>query len=403
MSKTTTSNLSLLPPPDLSARIRSRVREVIELVLDEELDAALGAAKSERSETRRGYRNGKQARKVLTQEGLHELSIPRGRVFECETGDGSREWRSELLPRYQRRTRRVNEAILGCYLAGVNTRRIAKALLPLFGEDLLSKSAVSRIVGKLKERFNAWREQDLSQEKCCFIFLDAMRLKVRLARRVVSVPVLAAVGVKEDGRKVLLSLAIAGSESLGSWTAVVEDLQRRGLADPLLVLLDGNPGLISSVRATWPQTKIQRCMKHKLENLLAHAPKHAHAELKRDYHKIMYGSDPEEVRREFKAFRAKWQKLCPQVVKSLDEAGDVLLTFTCFPKSQWSVLRTTNHIERLNGEFRRRTKTQASFPTEDAALVLLWGLVASGQVQFRRIRGYKDMPNLREENLQKAA
>lgn len=377
---------------DVRGRIRARVREAIEEVIEEELEVALGAGRSERCEARRGYRNGVQERLVLTEQGPCELSIPRGRIFEEEGGSG--EWHSRLLPRYQRRTRRIDEVILGCYLAGANTRRIRTALAPLLGEELLSKSAISRIVTRLKERFSAWREEDLSGEGCAYLFLDAMRLKVRLARRVVSVPVLAAVGVRQDGQKLLLSLSIAGSESLGSWTAVVEDLGRRGLEDPLLVVLDGNQGLIGSVRQKWPSCQIQRCTKHKLQNLFDQAPKHCHPELKRDYQAILSPDTPDEVSQAYQAFRAKWLRLCPAVVKSLDEAGEHLLTFSRFPKSQWSVLRTTNHIERLHGEFRRRTKTQGSFPNEEAALVLLFGLVAFGQVRLRRIRGHKQMPEV---------
>ena len=386
---------------DLTLLIRGRIRQSIEDILFEELAIALGAGKSERTDERKGYRNGAGERHLATELGPLTITVPRGRILS-EQGEET-EWRSPLLPRYMRRTERVNEVILGCYLAGANSRRIRRALAPLFGRENLSKSAVSRIVAKLKERFDAWREQDLSGQDIVYLFLDAIRLPVRLARRVVKVPVLAALGVRSDGSKVLLSLAIAGGESLSAWKSLVGDLARRGLADPLLVGVDGNQGLSRAVREIWPEAAVQRCMRHKLENLLAHAPKHAHDEIKRDYHEIMYGKTPAQVRQALGSFRVKWQKLCPPVARSLDEAGDDLIAFIRFPKSQWSVLRTTNHLERLNGEFRRRTKTQGSFATEQAALTLLWGLVASGQVKLYKIKGAKDMPLVNNTDLSQAA
>lgn len=386
---------------DLTLLIRGRIRESIEDILYEELAIALGAEKSERTDERKGYRNGAGERRLITELGPLTITVPRGRILS-KAGQET-EWRSPLLPRYMRRTERVNEAILGCYLAGANSRRIRRALAPLFGRENLSKSTVSRIVAKLKERFDAWREQELSGQDIVYLFLDAIRLPVRLARRVVRVPVLAALGVRSDGSKVLLSLTIAGGESLGAWKGLVGDLARRGLAAPLLVAIDGNQGLSRAVRETWPEAAVQRCMRHKLENLLAHAPKHAHEEIKRDYHEIMYGKTPALVRQALGSFRVKWQKLCPPVARSLDEAGDELITYVRFPKSQWSVLRTTNHLERLNGEFRRRTKTQGSFATEQAALTLLWGLVASGQVKLYKIKGAKDMPLVNKADLSKAA
>lgn len=385
---------------DAIERIRTRVRGLICEVVEEELDAALGAVSGERCEARRGYRNGHVERRLLTQNGPMDLTLPRARMFGEE---GGHEWHSEIAERYARRMKRIDETILGCYLSGANTRRIKKALAPLFGEELLSKSAISRIVGKIKEQFEEWSRRDLADEKIRYLFLDAIRMSVRLARRVVKVPVLAALGVREDGTKVLLCLRIAGSESLGSWGALAEDLKSRGLADPLLVVCDGNPGLIGSIRDLWPKADVQRCLKHKLENLLAHAPKHAHAELKRDFREIHFGKSPGEVRAAYEKFRRKWKALCRPVAKSLEEAGEDLLSFTKYPQSQWSVLRTSNHIERLNAELRRRTKTQGSFPTEQAALTLLWGLVAFGQVEMRRIRGYRDMPRATKESLSQAA
>jgi transposase-like protein len=139
---------------------------------------------------------------------------------------------------------------------------------------------------------------------------------------------------------------------------------------------------------------VQRCSVHKEQNLRKHCPKHAHRELKRDYDRIVYAKSGMAAREAYQAFVTKWRKLCPAVANSLEEAGEQLLTFYAFPPAMWKALRTTNSIENLNREFRRRTKTQASFSTEDAAVTLLFGLVAFGQIELRRICGYRYVAQL---------
>jgi transposase-like protein len=211
---------------------------------------------------------------------------------------------------------------------------------------------------------------------------------------VVKVPVQASIAVLEDGSKVLLSLEIAASESNMSWGLVVKDLADRGLGCPRLVIVDGNQGLSNAIHSQWKEALIQRCARHKLENLLAKAPKHSHPELKRDYRSIVDAKNLASAEEAREAFVAKWSKLSKEVVRSLEEAGDELLSFYRFPRSMWKCLRTSNPIERANEEFRRRTKTQGSFPNEDSALVLLFGLVAMGQIEFRRIDGCRDLPKV---------
>lgn len=373
----------------LRESLSSKVREVIEELLQAELAEVLGAVRHERTGNRAGYRNGSYERQLITETGPTTLTVPRARI-EDEAG-GTREHQSEILPKYERRSRRVNEAIIACYLAGANSRRIRKALAPLLGTSQLSKSAISRVVIKLKSKFDEWMARDLSAEGSLVLYLDGIRMPVRLARRVVKVPVQAVVGVRESGEKLLLSLRIAPSESTASWKGVVEDLRDRGLAAPQLLITDGNKGLLRAIRDTWSAADIQRCTKHKLENLLGKAPQHCHDEIKRDYRDIVYADDLKAAQKAYDTFCKKWSKLCVDVVTSLQEAGHDLLTFYRYPKSQWKSLRTTNQIERLNGEFRRRTKTQGSFSNEHAALVLLWALVAFGQIQMRKIVGWKDM------------
>ena len=388
---TTTKDDAVRFRQDIHDKIRCRTREVIETVLEEELTAALGSGSYERSDDRRGYRNGVQVRMMTAAGGSREVRIPRGRLIDNE-GTTS-EFRSEILPRYARRTKEVDEAILGVYLAGANSRRIRKSLEPLLGSANLSKSAVSRVVGRLKALFEAWSYRDLSAECYAVLYLDGFHLKIRVARRVVSVPVLAVLGVAEDGTKVLISLRVAASEAASQWSGVLIDLQKRGLMAPRLIVVDGHAGLHKAVDA-WLGVRVQRCAKHKLANLDDHCPAHARPEMRRDYKAIVKAADGIAARKAYDAFVAKWSKLCPAVAQSLEEAGHELLTFYEFPKAMWRSLRTTNPLENLNREFRRRTKTQASFSQETSAVTLLYGLVAFGQIRMHKIDGHRELKAL---------
>lgn len=374
----------------IEAVIRERVRGTIEAIVEEELEAALGAPPSARvGEARHGYRHGARPRTLTTSLGATTISMPRARLHEA---DGtSQEWRSEIVPRYERRTRRVDEAILGVYLAGTNTRRVRAALSPLLKDAPLSKDAVSRIVGRMAEDFEAWRQRDLSGEEIVYLFLDGWYPKVRVGKRRVRVPVLVTLGVRRDGQRTVLDMRIAGEESSAAWREVVQDLSRRKVGVPILAVIDGNPGLAEALRDEWRGIEIQRCTAHKLRNLTAKAPVAMREELAEDYRRMIYGKDREAVEKARVAFVRKWRLKCAAVVKSLEEAGDDLFTFLKFPPSQWRALRTTNALERINEEFRRRTKTQASLPNEDAVLYLLFGLLRSGQVKLRTIDGWKDM------------
>jgi putative transposase len=374
---------------DLEIQLHQQVREAIEAVLQAELTAALGSARHERTERRGGYRHGALERTITTNEGPRVLRAPRGRVHQ-EDGT-TKEFHSQLLPRYARRTRDVDAAILGSYLAGANSRRIRTALKPLLGERNLSKSAVSRIVARLKALFATWQTRDLHGERYAVVFLDGFHLKVRMARRVVAVPVLAALGVMANGQKRLIAMQLATSEAIASWRGLLTDLQRRGLPAPLLVVTDGHAGLKKALEA-WSTVRLQRCTTHKGRNLEDACPVHARAEMKRDYHRIIHADDGLAARAAYDAFVKKWTTLCPAVARSIEEAGLELLTFYDFPKAIWKSLHTTNTLENLNREFRRRTKTQASFGTEAAAITLLYGLVAFGQIVLRRIDGHDQLP-----------
>lgn len=372
----------------LEAQLRAKTREWIEELIEEEFEAAMGLGWYERGEARRGYRKGTRKRSVTSRNGCHQIAMPRGQYIES---NGKKEWNSQILPPYRRRTGEVEDAMVMTYLSGTNTRRIKPALAPLLEGAALSKSTVSRMVARLSEGFEAWRKRDLTQEDIALLSLDGFRLKIRLGKKVESIPVLCAIGTRSDGRRLLLSLEMRTSESEAAWLALTEDLSTRGVKAPILAMIDGSAGLHAAVEESWPWIDIQRCTKHKLENLYTHAPKRHYDEIKEDYYAIVYAQDETEARRAYRRFERKWEKDCPGVVTSLQEAGDELLTIFKYPKGMRKMLRTTNAIERLNEEFRRRVKTQGSLPNAEAGLRLLYGLFVSGLITLRRIDGWKEL------------
>jgi putative transposase len=389
-----TRNLRLVGRDEVSLGelIHEAVRRTIEQAVEEELQAALGAGPYERRPERSGYRNGARTRTLTGPTGPVELTLPRGRL--AAGGGGTEEFRSTVLPRYQRRMREINEAIAGVYLSGGNTRRIRGALRPLLKNAPLSKSAVSRVVGTLRGDWETWRKQSLKELNVVYLYLDAIALRVRSAGKVNGLPVLAAVAVLADGSKRLVALEVCGAESSAAWEGFVEGLAARGLKAPRLCIIDGNAGLHRALTLSWPAATILRCAVHKLRNILRKVPQHAHDEVAEDFHLIVYATGLDAAKTARDAFVKKWSKRCSGAVESLNEAGDELLTFYAFPKEQWKTIRTTNVIERINEEFRRRVKTQGSFPSQDCAVILLYSLVASGQINLRRLDGYEKIADV---------
>jgi putative transposase len=203
--------------------------------------------------------------------------------------------------------------------------------------------------------------------------------------------VLVVLGVRRDGQKVLLAIRSMGGESEAAWRAVLDDLIGRGLKKPELAIVDGAPGLEKALVTLWSDLLIQRCTVHKLRNLIAHAPKRLAEEVAADFSDMIYAKTAKEVATRRKAFIRKWRLKCRAVADSLEEAGDKLFTFTRLPPEQWKSARTTNAIERLHEEFKRRIKTQTVLPSAETAAMLFWGLLASGQITMRKVDGWETL------------
>jgi transposase-like protein len=373
----------------IEAGIRDRVRGFIEELIAQELEAALGRGRYERDgETPKGYRNGTRERQLLGSFGPVELSVPRARM--TAEGGGTQEWRSATLPRYARMTRQVEALIAGAYLSGTNTRRVKRALVALFG-GAVGKDVVSRTWRKVRTDWEAWNGRDLGGEDVVRLILDGTVVRVRLDRKATNISLLVVLGVRRDGQKVLLAVKNMGGESEAAWRGILDDLIARRLRTPEFLITDGGAGLDRALAALWPDVPAQRCTVHKHRNLLAHAPEALHAEVSADYTDMIYAETAKQAQARRGAFLRKWRLRCPAVATSLEEAGDRLFAFLRLPPSQWKSARTTNAIERLHEEFKRRIKTQTVLPSAETAAMLFWALLASGQIVMRKVNGWQTL------------
>jgi transposase-like protein len=378
----------------LEAGIRGRIRGLIEELVEQELEAALGRGRYERRDIPAGHRHGHRTRRLTGSFGPVEVAVPRARLPAGGGGGGgggaTREWRSAVLPRYARRTRQLEALIASAYLAGTNTRRVQRALAALF-RGAMGKDVVSRAWRKVRTDWDAWCRRSLAGEDIVRLILDGTVVRARLDRRATSISMLVVLGVRRDGRKVLLAVRSMGGEGEAAWRAVLDDLVARGLRTPEFLVIDGAAGLEKALAALWPDVPAQRCTVHKHRNLLAHAPERLHEEVSADYTDMVYAAAPQEIEARREAFLRKWRLKCRAVADSLEEAGDRLFAFARLPASQWKSARTTNAVERLHEEFKRRIKTQTVLPSAETAAMLFWALLAPGQIAMRKVDGWQSL------------
>ena len=404
-----TTNLDSVQPVDESAtdlfdnwfdpietEVRARAREFIEELIRGELDAVLARPRYRRGQKAddegsagvSGHRHGSRTRSLTGTFGPIEIAVPRARL--STPAGKTTEWKSQALRAYQRRTLAADALIASCYLAGTNTRRVRRALAALFG-GAVGKDTVSRTWRKVKSDWDAWNARSLADEPIVRLILDGTVVRVRLDRKATSISLLVVIGVRADGQKVLLAIKSMGCESTEAWRTVLDDLIRRGLRRPEFLIVDGAAGLDKAIAAVWDRVPVQRCTVHKHRNLLAHAPERLHEEITADYNDMIYAATCEEIAARRKAFIRKWRLKHRAVADSLEEAGDRLFSFARLPPSQWRSVRTTNAIERLHEEFKRRIKTQTVLPSAETAAMLFWALLASGQINMRKVDGWQTL------------
>jgi len=380
----------------IETEVRARAREFIEELIRGELDDALARPRYERSKKApdedragvTGHRHGRRTRSLTGTFGPIEIAVPRARL---DGPDGkTTEWKSQALRAYQRRTLAADALIASTYLAGTNTRRVRRALTTLFG-GAVGKDTVSRTWRKVKSDWDAWNARPLAEEPIVRLILDGTVVRVRLDRKATSISLLVVLGVRADGQKVLLAIKSMGGESAEAWRSVLDDLVARGLRRPEFLIVDGASGLDKAIAAVWDSVPVQRCTVHKHRNLLAHAPERLHDEITADYNDMIHATTREEIEARRKAFIRKWRLKHRAVADSLEEAGDRLFAFTRLPPDQWRSVRTTNAIERLHEEFKRRIKTQTVLPSAETAAMPFWALLASGQITMRKVDGWQTL------------
>ena len=329
----------------------------------------------------KGRRNGYEKRTVLSGEGAIEVEVPQVRDLP---DDGPR-FRSSFLEEYARRSETIDQVVTRMYVAGMSTRDIEDAFMELFSARGVSRSTVSLVTERLNEDLEAFRKRDLSEENILYLFLDGTYLKYRVESDQKE-PVLVAYGIREDGHKVLLHVGPGNRESYQNWKTFLHEMTSRGLKTPLLVVTDGNPGVMKAVEEVFPVALRQRCQKHKMNNILGKAPKEASKILKEAIHKAFHAKSYEEGLRIAREVIEKFRDRFPAAMACLEQDLEACLQCLRFPKEHHKRIRTTNLLERLFGENRRRVKVIPHFFDEKAGMKLVYATLIASSKKWRGVR-----------------
>ncbi len=368
----------------LEGQIQDAVKAVLEEVLESELASHLGAAPGERTQGRRGYRNGSYTRGLHTRVGEIEIEVPRDRAGTFRPG---------VFERYRRMESPLEEALLRAYLEGVSTRRVGDLAEALSGEGV-SAGTISRLNGRLSERLQQWRERPLGAAYP-YLFLDGISLAVRWGGACERVSVLVALGVSEAGHREVLACVAGFRESEESWRGLLRSLTQRGLRGVRLVISDACAGLKAAVADFLPAAAWQRCSVHVMRNVLDKVPQSRRAEVAASLKTIWLQESAPEARHKAARVREQFQKSLPAAMRTLEAALEDSLAFHAFPREHWKMLRTNNPLERLMKEIRRRTKVAEQFPSEESALLLVTARLQRIHESWSE-RRYLDMSLLRD-------
>ena len=345
---------------DLRAHFRMAIRTAIQVLLEEQLVELIGADRYERLAGRKGHRNGSYSRRLVTSVGELEVDVPRSR----EHGSAG-----AVLGRYKRRTADVDAAVAEAYVNGVSTRKMAAVTKALMGEEI-SRSAVSRVTKRLDAEVEALRSAQI-EGAFPYLYLDATFLDARWARKVENVSALVAYGVGMEGMRTLLGVTIGAEESEESWAELLGQLLDRGLSGVQLVIADGHRGLANAVRRLLPEVKLQRCVVHLERNVLTKAPQRLRARLAKEVSKVFAAPSRAEAKKRVDELKAGLGKQVPEAIECLESGFDAATVYFDFPEAHWRRIRSTNGLERLHGEIKRRIRAVGSFPDRASALRLI--------------------------------
>jgi len=363
--------------PDL---MRHLLQTMINALLSADVDAVVGAEWGKPSAERVTHRNGYRHRDLDTRVGTIDVAVPKLR-----SGTYFPEW---LLERRKRSEAALVTVIADCYLAGVSTRRMDK-LVKTLGIHALSKSQVSRMAGELDEQVTQFRHRSLTEAgPFTFVAADALTMKVREGGRVVSTVVLIATGVNGDGRREVLGVQVATSETGPAWNAFFADLTARGLTGVQLVTSDAHAGLKDAIAANLPGTAWQRCRTHYAANLMSATPKSMWPAVKAMLHSVYDQPTASDVHAQFDRTLDYVAEKLPAVAEHLEAARADILAFTGFPKDIWGQIWSNNPNERLNREIRRRTDSVGIFPNRESVIRLVGAVLAEQTDEWAEGRRY---------------
>jgi putative transposase len=319
--------------------------------------------------------------------------------------DGKKPFHSKIVEAYVARTASLEDLVNRMYVHGLSTRDVEVVLQDLLQGRGISRSVVSQLTERLAEDFERFRRRSLREEWFWYLFLDGTYVKYRVESEKKE-PVLAAYGIREDGKKVLLGLAPGSRESTAAWKSFLNDLRTRGLRAPLVVTSDGNPGVMAAIEEVWPHSLRQRCQKHRLENVLDCVPVEHHEDFKRAIFPAFHheGSHEEGLALARKVVE-KYERKFPEAMRILSEDLEACLVVLKLPLKHRRVVRTTNLLERLFGENRRRTKVIPRFFQEGAAMKLIYATLVAASRKWRGVEittvMYRELSELRDQVLPK--
>src|SRR6266496_1342216 len=344
---------------------RGAIRVVLEGVMREELDALIGVGWGECSPKRKGYRNGFYTRDLVTTTGrIEELQVPRDREGQFHT---------QVFERYRRYEPQVAQGLTEMFVAGTSTHKVGEVAQTLMGVAP-SASAISRLNRDLEQQFTAWRERRL-QEHWRILYLDGVHFSIRHGDKVDSTIILTALGVDQEGHKEVLALRACAEESKEGWLSLLQDLRTRGATQIDLIVTDGHDGLLEAVSQLFATTPRQRCLVHKQRNVLNAIPRRERAEVQAELVGIWEQPSKEEAVVQLAAFKAKYGKRYPEVVRSLAEDEEHLFTFYQFSVAMHRYIQTTNAIESLFSNVRQRTDQIDVFTRESSCLTIVWATI----------------------------
>jgi len=349
----------------LRSLAQGAVRIVIETVMREKLDAFIGAAWGESSPKRKGYRNGTYMRDLVTSTGrLEDIHVPRDREGQFHT---------QVFDRYSRYEPHIAEGLTQMFVAGTSTHKVGEVAQTLMGVAP-SASTISRLNQTLTHQFEAWRERPL-QEHWRVLYLDGIHFSIRHGDQADSTMILTALGVDQEGHKEVLALRACAEESKEGWLSLLQDLRTRGATQIDLIVTDGHDGLLEAVSQLFATTPRQRCLVHKQRNVLNAIPRRERAEDQAELVGIWEQPSKEEAVVQLAAFKAKYGKRYPEVVRSLAEDEEHLFTFYQFSVAMHRYIQTTNAIESLFSNVRQRTDQIDVFTRESSCLTIVWATI----------------------------